>query len=96
VFAHEIGAHQTLVIQVRLTLSPPAGDWLDQTVDYNLIADHAQRLGRERIGLIETFARRLAEACLAHEGVSRAEVAVAKPGALRDAVAGTRIVLASA
>ncbi|EJL27340.1 dihydroneopterin aldolase [Caulobacter sp. AP07] len=91
---HEIGQRQRLDIDVVLEVSPVLVDQLGETIDYNQIVVHAQSLAGERIGLIETFARRLALACLEHAVVLAAEVAVEKPAALREALAGARVVVA--
>lgn len=93
VYAHEQGNPQPLVIDVRVQLIPPAEDRLEASLDYQRIADAAHRLGRERIQLIETYARRLAETCLEHPGALSAEVRVGKAGALRAGLAGTRVTL---
>lgn len=94
VYAHEHGVTQRLVVDVIVTVTPPETDTLSASLDYQRIADDAQALGRERIGLIETYARRLAEKCLAHPAARRVEVRVAKPGALRNGLAGTSIAMA--
>ena len=92
-YAHEMGRRQALLVSVRLTVVPPASDHLGETIDYNRIVAHALALGEERIALIETFAQRLARACLGHAEVRAAEVVVEKPGALTNGVASTRVVM---
>lgn len=96
VYAHEHGVTQMLVVDVIVTVTPPETDTLSASLDYQRIADHAQALGYQRIGLIETYARRLAEKCLAHSAARRVEVRVAKPGALRNGLAGTSVVMTRA
>ena len=93
VHPHEIGRAQALTVEVRLSLATFAADQLSATVDYNDVVTHALALGCERIALIETFARRLAEACLAHPGVLEADVTVEKPGVLPNGAVSARIVL---
>jgi 7,8-dihydroneopterin aldolase/epimerase/oxygenase len=93
VFAHEFGRVQALIVDVRLGIVPVRDDSLNSTIDYNDVVEHAMVLGRERIALIETFARRLAERCLTHPRVLEAEVQVKKPGALTNGVAAARVVL---
>ncbi len=93
VHAHEMGRRQALIVDARLSLRPPSGDHLAETLDYNRVVEYAVALAEERIALIETFARRLALACLEHDGVLRAEIVVKKPGALANGLAGTRIVI---
>jgi len=94
VYAHEIGQPQTLLINVALLMRTAPADRLADTVDYTRIVEVADALAHERIELIETFAYRLATACLAFAGVMQADVQVEKPGALVRGIAGTRIVLA--
>ena len=93
VYAHEHGLMQRLVVDVVVTVTPPESDTLSASLDYQRIADDAQALGGQRIGLIETYARLLAEKCLAHPAAQRVEVRVAKPGALRNGLAGATVVM---
>lgn len=93
VYAHEHGVSQRLVVDVVVTVTPPESDTLSASLDYQRIADDAQALGGQRIGLIETYARLLAEKCLTHPTALRVEVRVAKPGALRNGLAGTTVVM---
>ena len=93
VHAHEIGARQPLLVSAILTIAMPQHDALIETFDYARIVSLAEALAEQRIQLIETFARRLSEACLAHPAVLRAEIQVEKPRALANGLAGTRIVL---
>jgi dihydroneopterin aldolase len=93
VHPHEIGRAQALIVEVRLGLTPLAIDQLSETVDYNDVVAYALALGQERISLIETFARRLAEACLAHSRVLQAEVTVEKPGVMPNGQTSARVVL---
>lgn len=96
VLPQEIGLLQPLAVTVTLHICPPISDELAATVDYTGIVSATERLGRERTGLIETFARRLAEFCLQHPIVEEADVIVEKPSALTSGVAGARVVLARA
>lgn len=93
VYAHEHGNPQPLVVDVKIRVNPPAGDRLEDSLDYQAVANAAHALARERTQMIETYARRLAEACLAHPGAIWAEVRVSKAGALRAGLAGTRVKL---
>lgn len=93
VYAHEIGRPQTLVLNVTLHVKPVMADQISETIDYTRVVEYAEALARERTALIETFAYRLAEKCLAHPLVHEADVVVEKPGAIPQAVAGTRVVL---
>ena len=94
VHAHEHGRKQPLVIDVELDVA--AGSWraLDDTVNYESIAAAAGAIAATgHIGLVECFAHRLADRCLAHPRVTRARVRVEKPLALAPdaAAAGVEI-----
>lgn len=91
VHASEMGTLQPLLIDVCLSVIPPRDDELCQTFDYVLIARHAGELAASRTNLIETFARLLAERCLQSDLVLEAFVQIAKPQAMPDCMAGTRI-----
>jgi 7,8-dihydroneopterin aldolase/epimerase/oxygenase len=93
IYAHEIGRAQGIVVSVRLRLLPIENDRIEDTVDYNLIVSYALTLGNERIELIETFARRLAELCLTHERILMAEISVCKSSAMTNGVPSARVVL---
>lgn len=96
VHAHEIGRRQALVVHARLKVRPVASDQLADTIDYNAIVGCAEALAQERINLIETFARRLASACLRHAGVEEADIVVEKPGALLNGLASAHVVMKAA
>lgn len=96
VYRHEIGRVQPLIVDVELDVPAPAADRLAETVNYETILASAKALAAEgHIDLVETFAHRLAERCLADPRVSRARVRIEKPLALApDAVgAGVEIVI---
>ena len=93
VYGHEVGILQPLLISVTLTVVEPAGDEIGQTFDYTEIRRHARNLARMRTVLVETFARRLGELCLAQPQVMVADVRIDKPRALSDSVAGARVIL---
>lgn len=93
VHAHEIGRRQPLIVTVNLTIQPVTEDRLATTFDYNQAVAIALALAEERIALIETFAFRLASACLDDPAVREADVLVEKPGALVNGCAAARIVL---
>ncbi|HEX7759339.1 MAG TPA: dihydroneopterin aldolase [Caulobacteraceae bacterium] len=93
VHAHEVGRPQSLIVNVTLRVRPPASDQLAETIDYTDVVSAAQSLANQRIGLIESFAHRLATACLRHPAVEEADVLIEKPGALADGLAGARVVL---
>jgi dihydroneopterin aldolase len=80
---HEQGRRQPLIVDVELDVA--AGGWraLADTVNYEAIAGHARAIaGAGHIGLVESFAERLARACLREPRVLRARVRVEKPMAL--------------
>lgn len=96
VYRHEIGRVQPLIVDVELDAPTSASDRLADTFNYEAILQAAQEVAAGgHIHLVETFAHRLAERCLADLRVTRARVRVEKPLALApDAVAaGVEIVL---
>jgi dihydroneopterin aldolase len=83
VYRHERGRAQPLVVDVELDVPTAGAERLAETVNYETIATAARRIADEgHIGLVETFAERLARACLADPRVTRARVRVEKPAAL--------------
>ncbi|HEY8005055.1 MAG TPA: dihydroneopterin aldolase [Phenylobacterium sp.] len=96
VYRHEIGRVQPLVVDVELDVPTAGADRLSETLNYETILNSAREIaGGGHIELVETFAERLAQACLADGRVTRARVRVEKPLALApDAVgAGVEITL---
>jgi dihydroneopterin aldolase len=96
VYRHEIGRVQPLVVDIELEVPTGASDRLAETVNYESILQAAQALAAEgHLNLVETFAHRLAERCLADPRVSRARVRIEKPLALAPHAvgAGVEIVL---
>jgi len=89
VYRHEIGRVQPLVLDVELDVPTAGADRLAETLNYETILAAAREIaGGGHIDLVETFAQRLAQACLADERVTKARVRVEKPLALApDAVA---------
>ena len=92
---HELNRLQTLVIDVTLTLTPGPVERLSDTVSYEDVAAAARAIVAEgHVGLVETFAQRLALACLVDARVQRCAVRIEKPGALDGVIApGCKIVL---
>lgn len=83
VYDHEHGKTQPLIVDVELDVTTVHAERLSQTVNYETIASDARDLAAEgHIELVETFAERLAERCLADPRVTRARVRVEKPMAL--------------
>ncbi len=88
VYDHEQGRLQTLVVSAVLTLAPGRVERLSDTVNYEAVAASARAIAAEgHVGLVETFAQRLALACLDDPRVQRVEVVIDKPGALDGAEA---------
>jgi len=95
VYDHEQGRLQRLVIDVTLELEPRPIERLGDTINYETVANAARAIAAEgHVGLVETFAERLARACLDDRRVLRAVVRIEKPGALQGVIApGCEIVL---
>ena len=89
VYKHEIGRVQPLVVDVELDVPTAGAERLSETLNYETILQAARAVaGAGHIELVETFAERLGQACLADPRVTRARVRVEKPLALApDAVA---------
>jgi dihydroneopterin aldolase len=85
---HEKGRLQRLVIDVTLALAPGPVERLADTINYETVAAAARAITAEgHVGLVETFAERLANACLTDPRVRRCSVRIEKPGALDAAAA---------
>ena len=96
VYAHEEGRDQPLVIDADLSIETDSWTRLSDTVNYERVGVHARAIAQAgHIGLVETFAHRLAAACRAEPRVSRVRIRVEKPLALAPhaAAAGVEIVL---
>ena len=93
---HELGRLQPLIIDVTLELAPAAVERLADTINYETVAQAARAIVAEgHVGLVETFAERLASACLEDTRGRRCIVRIEKPGALEAAAAaGCEVVLA--
>lgn len=94
VYHHERGKTQPLVIDVELDVAAAGAKHLADTLNYETIRNDAKRLAAEgHIELVEVFAERLAQLCLADPRVTRARVRVEKPLALAPdaAAAGVEI-----
>jgi 7,8-dihydroneopterin aldolase/epimerase/oxygenase len=92
VYRHEIGKVQPLVVDVELDVPTGGAERLSDTLNYETILQAAQAVAAEgHIALVETFAERLARACLADPRVSRARVRVAKPLALAPHAVGAGV-----
>ena len=92
VYKHEIGRVQPLIVDVELDLPTGRSDRLAETVNYETILQAAQQLAAEgHIDLVETFAHRLADWCLADPRVTRARVRIEKPLALAPHAVGAGV-----
>lgn len=88
VYDHEHGRLQPLVVDVTLDLGPVEVQGLADTINYETVADACQRIVAEgHVGLVETFAERLALDCLGDPRVRAVTVRIEKPGALAAAAA---------
>ncbi len=88
VYDHEHGRLQPLVIDVSLDLGAHPVERLSDTINYETVAQAARDIaGEGHVGLVETFAERLALACLKDPRVRRVIVRIEKPGALDGAEA---------
>jgi dihydroneopterin aldolase len=92
VYRHEIGRVQPLIVDVELDVPTNASDRLAETVNYETILKAAQDLaGQGHIGMVETFAHRLADKCLEDARVTRARVRIEKPLALAPHAVGAGV-----
>ena len=97
VYAHEEGRDQPLVVDADLEIDTDGWTRLSDTVNYERVGVHARAIAEAgHIGLVESFAHRLAVACLAEPRVVRVRIRVEKPLALAPhaSAAGVEIVLA--
>lgn len=95
VYPHELGRRQPLIVDVELDVAAAGWRHLGDTVNYETVVAAAQAIAAAgHIGLLESFAQRLAHACFAEPRVLRARVRVEKPEALAPhaAAAGVEIV----
>lgn len=96
-YAHEQGRRQPLIVDIELDLAPAWIEHIADTANYAEVAEKAKALAAAgHCNLVETFAHRLAEACLEDEKVLSARVRIEKPEALApDAeTAGVEVVVA--
>jgi dihydroneopterin aldolase len=92
IYRHERGRAQPLVVDVELDVPTAGVERLADTVNYETILKAARAIaGEGHIELVETFADRVARACLADPRVTRARVRVEKPLALAPDAAGAGV-----
>ena len=80
-------AKQDVVLDITLHADVQAAgrsDDIADTVDYGVLARSvAEHVAGSRFKLLEALAESVADMCLAHAGVTRADVRISKPAALR-------------
>jgi dihydroneopterin aldolase len=94
VYPHEQGARQPLMVDIEVEVDARGWRHLSDTVNYETLAAHALAIAETgHIGLVESYAQRLADACVAEPRVFSARVRVEKPRALAQwgAVAGVEV-----
>jgi dihydroneopterin aldolase len=92
VYRHEIGRVQPLKVDVELDVPTAGAERLADTLNYETILAAAQNVAAQgHIELVETFAERLARACLADPRVTKARVRVEKPLALAPHAVGAGV-----
>ena len=85
-YAHERGRTQPLSVDVELALTPASASGIHGTVNYETLAEKARALAASgHVELVETFAERLAQACLDHTRAVSVRVRVRKPQAIEGA-----------
>lgn len=95
VYERERGVTQPLIVDIEAEVEAAGWRHLDETVNYESLAAHAQAIADGgHIGLVESFAKRLAEACVGEPRVRSVRVRVEKPRALEPsaAAAGVEII----
>jgi dihydroneopterin aldolase len=96
IYDQEHGRTQPLICDVELTLDAHGFEHIADTINYETILAKAQAIATQgHLKLVETFAERLALACLEDPRARRARVRVEKPEALAPhaQAAGVELVL---
>jgi 7,8-dihydroneopterin aldolase/epimerase/oxygenase len=90
VYAHEKGRTRPLLVDIDVWVRGDvrgAGDALDQTVDYDVLAAHIHKVAAsQHLHLIETFAEEICARVLADTRIERVRLRVEKPGSVPGAV----------
>jgi dihydroneopterin aldolase len=89
-YRHEKIAPQTIEIDLEVALPPDSAVFrtgkVADTIDYGVVAERIRVLvAKERFGLVESLAERIADTLLAEFKTPRVKVSIAKLGVLRDA-----------
>ena len=94
VYDFEYGHTQPLMVEVELDVAQSGFDDLGDIINYEHIVNWTREVAAVgHIELVETFAHRVALACMRDPRVLAARVRVEKPQALAPAVAGVEITL---
>ena len=94
VYEFEYGHTQPLMVEVELDVAQSGFDDLGDIINYEHIVGWTREVAAVgHIELVETFAHRVALACMRDPRVLAARVRVEKPQALAPAVAGVEITL---
>ena len=94
VYDFEYGRTQPLVVEVELDVTASRFEELGDIINYEHIVNWTREVAASgHIELVETFAYRVAAACMRDARVLAARVRVEKPEALAPAVAGVEITL---
>ena len=94
VYAHEHGRTQPLIIDAIFDLTTHDIATLKDTLNYEKVGEIARGfLAQGHVILVESLAEDMAKALLALPHITRAEISISKPEALKDAAgAGCRVV----
>jgi dihydroneopterin aldolase len=93
-YPNEYGRTQPLDVDVELEVAPSGFEHAGDIINYeNIVAWAREVAASGHIELVETFAHRVALACMRDARVLAARVRVEKPEALAPAVAGVEITL---
>lgn len=89
-YRHEKIAPQTIEIDLEIALPPGSKVFetgkVADTIDYGVVIEHLRALlVKERFGLVESLAERIADSLLREFRTPRVKVSIAKLGVLRDA-----------
>lgn len=96
-YEHEYGRTQPLVLEVELQVAPTGFEQVGDVINYENVGHWAREVAASgHIELLETFAERVAIACMRDARVLAARVRVDKPEALAPAIAGVEIHLSRA
>ncbi len=93
-YPHEHGRTQPLKVDVELDVVPSGSEQVGDIINYETIVNCAREVAASgHIKLVETFAERVATACMRDGRVLAARVRIEKPEALAPAIAGVEVTL---